>query len=84
MPEQGWINAIAQADLTVSQRQIGAMKLLDPVQVLKDEGVIHTAQIVWNILAQPVIRDRVLTMQRILTQHQQDLGYIALCAVREL
>ncbi|MEH1810290.1 hypothetical protein [Nostoc sp.] len=38
----------------------------------------------WNILTQPVIRDRILMMRRVFTQHQQDLGYIALCAVREL
>lgn len=83
LPEEGWLNIIAQAELTVTQRQIGAMRLLDPVQVLKDEGVIHTAQIAWNILTQPMIRDRILTMRQVLTQHQQDLGYIALCAVRE-
>jgi len=60
------------------------MRLLDPVQVLRDEGVIHTVQIAWNILTQPLIRDRILMMRRVFTQHQQYLGYIALCAVREL
>jgi hypothetical protein len=59
------------------------MRLLDPAQVLRDEGAIHTAQIVWNIVNQPVLRDRILEMRRVLTQHQQDLGYITLCAVRE-
>jgi cyclopropane fatty-acyl-phospholipid synthase-like methyltransferase len=84
LPERDWINTFEQAGLTVAQWQIGAMRLLDPVQVLRDEGLIHTAQIAWNILTQPVIRDRVLSMRRVLTQHQQDLGYITLCAVREL
>jgi len=84
LPERDWINAFEQADLTVAQRQTGAMRLLDPVQVLRDEGVIHTAQIAWNILTQPIIRDRILSIRQVLTQHQQDLGYIALCAVREL
>jgi hypothetical protein len=60
------------------------MRLLDPVQVLRDEGIAHTAQIIWNVSTQPVIRDRILMMRRVLTQHRQDLGYIALCAVREL
>jgi ubiquinone/menaquinone biosynthesis C-methylase UbiE len=84
LPEQDWIDTFAQIGLTVTQRQIGAMRLLDPVQVLRDEGVIHTVQIAWNILTQPAIRDRILMMRRVFTQHQQDLGYIALCAVREL
>jgi cyclopropane fatty-acyl-phospholipid synthase-like methyltransferase len=82
--EQDWINTFDQAGLVVTHQQIGAMRLLDPVQVLRDEGAIHTMQIAWNILTQPVIRDRILMMRRVLTQHQQDLGYIALRAVREL
>ena len=84
LPERDWINTFAQLGLTVTQRQIGAMRLFEPVQVLRDEGVIQTVQIVWNILTQPLIRDRILMMRRVFTQHQQDLGYIALCAVREL
>ncbi|MHC5745831.1 MAG: SAM-dependent methyltransferase [Nostoc sp.] len=79
-----WIDTFNQAGLTVTKQQTGAMRLLDPVQVLRDEGVIHTVQMAWNILTQPVIRDRILMMRRVFTQHQQDLGYIALCAVREL
>lgn len=79
-----WINTFHQVGLTVTQQKTGAMKLLDPIQVLQDEGIFHTAQIVWNVMTQPVLRDRVLTMRRVLTQHQADLGYIALCAVREL
>lgn len=83
LPELDWIATFNQAGLTVTEQQTGAMRLLDPVQVLRDEGVIHTVQIAWNILTQPVIRDRIIKMRRVLTQHQQDLGYIALCAVRD-
>ena len=81
--ERDWINTLDQVGLTVKQGQIGAMRLLDPVQVLRDEGVIHMLQITWNILTQPVIRDRIRIMRQVLAQHQQDLGYIVLSAVRE-
>jgi SAM-dependent methyltransferase len=80
--EQDWISTFDEAGLTVRQHQIGAMRLLNPVQLLRDEGIIHTTQIGWNILTQPVIRDRILAMRRVFTQYQQDLGYIALCAIR--
>jgi ubiquinone/menaquinone biosynthesis C-methylase UbiE len=83
LTEGEWINALAQAGLAVIQQQTGAMKLLDLAQVLRDEGAIRTARIVWNVMTQPVLRDRILEMRRVLTEHQQDLGYIALCAVRE-
>jgi hypothetical protein len=81
--EADWIDTFGRAGLTVIQQQTGAMRLLDPLQVMQDEGVIRTAQIVWNVLSQPAIRDRIFTMRRVFKQHQNDLGYIALCAVRE-
>ena len=84
LTDADWVNTFHQMGLTVTQQQTGAMKLLDPIQVLQDEGVVHTVQIVWNVLTQPILRDRILTMRRVLIQHQPDLGYITLCAVREL
>ncbi|MGV0028798.1 SAM-dependent methyltransferase [Phormidesmis priestleyi] len=84
LTEADWIDTFHQAGLTITQQQTGAMRLLDPIQVLQDEGIVHTAQIVWNVMTQPVIRDRILTMRQVFTQHQQDLGYITLCATREL
>jgi cyclopropane fatty-acyl-phospholipid synthase-like methyltransferase len=81
--ESDWVNTFTRAELTITQQQTGAMKLLDPIQVLQDEGVTRTIQIIWNIMTQPVLRDRILAMQRVFNQHQQDLGYITLCAVRE-
>lgn len=83
LPELNWIDTFNQVGLTVMRQKTGAMKLLDPAQVLQDEGVAHTVQMIWNILTQPVIRDRIIKMRRVLTQHQQNLGYIALCAVRD-
>jgi hypothetical protein len=84
LPEQDWINTFNAVGLTVTQQQSGAMKLLDPAQILRDEGIMHTVQIAWNLLTQPVIRSRILAIRQVLTQHQQDLGYIAFCAVRAL
>jgi cyclopropane fatty-acyl-phospholipid synthase-like methyltransferase len=80
--EQHWINTFEQSGLTVVQHQTGDLKLLNPVQILKDEGIIHTAQIIWNILTQPIIRDRILAMKRVFTQHHKNLGYIASCSTR--
>lgn len=78
---ENWSNACETAGLKVQQYQTGAMGLLNPVQMLQDEGFIDTARIVWNVLTKPPIRERILQMRRAFKQHQQDLGYIALCAV---
>jgi hypothetical protein len=59
------------------------MGLLNPVQMLRDEGVVDTARIVWNILTKAPIRDRVLQMRHVFKHHQQNLGYISLCAIAD-
>jgi hypothetical protein len=48
-----------------------------------NEDIARTSQILWNLLTNPVIRDRVLAMRHVFTQHQQNLGYIALQAMRK-
>ena len=78
---ENWKQACEEAGLTVQQYQTGAMGLLNPVQMLQDEGILDTVRIVWNVLTRSQLRERVLQMRCAFKQHQQDLGYIALCAV---
>lgn len=80
---ENWSKACETAELNVQHYQTGAMGLLNPVQLLRDEGVVDTARIVWNVLTKAPIRERVLQMRHAFKQHQQDLGYIALCAVAD-
>ena len=80
---ENWSKACETARLNVQQYQTGAMGLLNPVQLVRDEGVVDTARIVWNVLTKALIRDRVLQMRHAFNQHQQDLGYIALCAIAD-
>ena len=80
---ENWSQACENAALQIEQYQIGAMGLLNPVQMIQDEGVVDTARIVWNVLTRSPIRERVLQMRHAFKQHQQDLGYIALCAVAD-
>ena len=78
---ENWKKACEDVGLDVQQYQTGAMGLLNPIQMIQDEGIVDTARIFWNILTKLPIRDRVLQMRRAFKQHQQDLGYIALCAI---
>lgn len=81
LSEANWIDACEAAGLSVRLHQRGAMSLLNPRQMLRDEGIIGTARIAWNVLTQPLLRKRVLAMRRVFQQYQQDLGYIILCAI---
>lgn len=76
-----WSYVCEAAGLNVQEYQTGDMGLLNPIQMLQDEGVIDTARIVWNVLTRSPIRERVLQMRHAFKQHQQNLGYIALCAI---
>jgi predicted O-methyltransferase YrrM len=82
LSKSSWTDALNQAGLTVTNCKIGAMRLLDPVQLLRDEGVAGTAKLVWNLLTQPTLRHRILTMRRVFSQHRQNLSYIVMSADR--
>lgn len=81
LSETTWIAACETAGLTVQQHHIGAMNLLNPQQMVWDEGAIGTARILWNVLTQPPLRKRVLVMRHVFQKYQQDLGYIVLSAI---
>ncbi|MFQ4142595.1 class I SAM-dependent methyltransferase [Chlorogloeopsis sp. ULAP02] len=81
LSETNWINACATAELKVQKQQTGAMALLNLRKMLEDEGISHTMQILWNILTNKSIRERVLEMRRVFQKYHQELGYIIFCAV---
>lgn len=82
LTESGWTAAWHQAGLTVINRKTGAMCLLEPGQLLQDEGLLETAKLVWNIMSQPPLRERILTIRRVFSHHQKSLGYIIMSGSR--
>lgn len=80
LSESGWIEVCSAPGLSVSHHQTGAMELLNPLTLLRDEGIADTLKIAWNVLTRPPIRQRVLAMGRVFQQYRQELGYIVLCA----
>ena len=71
-----WIIAFETSGFHVKHQQTGAMQLLNPSQVIQDEGLRNTLRIVWHILTQTSIRQRVLAMRKIFQQYQRDLNYV--------
>jgi cyclopropane fatty-acyl-phospholipid synthase-like methyltransferase len=78
---ENWSRLCETAGLQVREYHTGKMGLLNPIQMLQDEGIVDTARIFWNVLTQAPIRERVLEMRRTFKQHEQDLGYIVISAV---
>lgn len=80
LSEANWTAAIEASGLQVIHTSTGAMGLLNPRQVLRDEGISGTLKIIWNVLTQPAIRARVLGMRKVFQQYRDDLGYIVSCS----
>jgi hypothetical protein len=66
--------------LKVQKSQTGVMNILNPIDIIKDEGITDTGKIFWNLLRHKIIRDRVLEMKNVFQKYHEDLGYIILCA----
>lgn len=81
--QEGWRKTCEAAGLEVQQYCTGEMKLLNPAQMLRDEGLFSTLRIVWNILTQAPIRERVQQMRRAFKKHEADLGYIVFWATKQ-
>lgn len=71
-----WEAACENAGLTLQQQQTGSMKLLNLGQIIRDEGLLRTVKIAWNILINPNLRHRILQIRSNFKQHQDQLGYI--------
>jgi cyclopropane fatty-acyl-phospholipid synthase-like methyltransferase len=75
-----WRTACQKVGLTLQQQQIGVMRLLNFGQMVRDDGLLGTVKIAWNVLTNPNLRRRVLQMRRSFQQHQKDIGYIVFWA----
>jgi cyclopropane fatty-acyl-phospholipid synthase-like methyltransferase len=71
-----WEAACENAGLTLQQQQTGSMKLLNLSQIVRDEGILRTVKIAWNILTNPDLRHRILQIHSSFQQYQNQLGYI--------
>ncbi len=80
---EDWIATCQTAGLTVEDHAAGPMLLLSPRKIAQEEGISTLASIGWNMLTQPVLRQRILSMRDTFKRHHDDLGYIVLRARKE-
>jgi predicted O-methyltransferase YrrM len=80
LSENRWRTACETAGLKVQQDKTGKMGLLNPSQMLRDEGLLGSLRIGWNVLTKAPIRERVLQMHRVFKRYEADLGYIVFWA----
>ena len=81
---EGWIAACEAASLTVEHHLAGPMTLLNPQYIAREEGLLTLFEMGWNMLTRPVLRQRILSMRETFKHHSDELGYVVLCAKREV
>jgi hypothetical protein len=75
-----WRELFAAAGLSVVAESIAPMHLLEPLRLMKDEGVLGALRFAWNVVTHAKGRKRVLAMRRAFRKYKQNLAAIALIA----
>lgn len=80
MSEASWKALFASAGFDAVKTHHGAMSLMSPRGLIRDEGVLRTLKILFNGLKNRANRVRFLSMFRYFRAERQRLNYIACCS----
>ena len=75
-----WRELLASAGLTVVAQHVAPMHLLEPVRLVKDEGLLRAVLFVVNVATHSAARRRVMKMRRVFRKYGRHLAAIALVA----
>lgn len=84
MTQENWLELFESAGFTNVVTQNGAMSLMSPAGLIRDEGFMRATKIVFNGLAKSENRHRFLGMFRFFHTQRKQLNYIACCSTRQL
>ncbi len=70
------------AGFQISDTVKGLFHLLEPARVLRDEGLLGTLRLFWNVLRDGAARQRVIAMRSVIRRYQDRLAAIAFVAVK--
>ena len=79
-----WKQLLIDAGFTsIDYMDSGDIAILNPFSVIKDEGVIGFANIARNVVTQPYLRKRMLTVRANISKHSKELGYVTIVASKK-
>lgn len=73
-----WIALYAKNGMRVDWKSQAPMHLFEPWRILSDEGLSGAMRIVFNLIARPALRKRIVGMRRLFRKYEKHLGAIAL------
>jgi len=78
-----WVQLFEQNGMKVIWCGEAPMDLLEPRRVLRDEGLMGSLRIAFNMVTTPVLRQRILAMRWLFRKYGEHLGAISLVGQRE-
>jgi len=79
----GWIRILEESGFGITDIETGPVRLVKPLTMVQDEGVLHSAQIAWNLATQPELRERFEHTRHVLDDYENFTGYIIVRAVKK-
>lgn len=77
-----WRLLLEKQGLQVELQVNAPMHLLEPLRLLRDEGLAGTLRFAWNVARTPAARRRIRAMRSVFRRHSEQLGAIAIVAVK--
>jgi hypothetical protein len=75
-----WRDVLEANGLEIVAEHTAPMHLLEPVRLMKDEGILRALRFVFNVVTHAAARRRVQTMRRVFRKYGRHLAAIALVA----
>ena len=78
-----WRAVLESAGLTVAAECAAPMHLLEPLRIVRDEGLLRALRFVWNLVRHEPARRRVGAMRRTFRKYRRHLGAVVLVATKQ-
>lgn len=75
-----WRERLASEGFEVMHCSTAPMMLLEPTRMVRDEGMLRMARILWRLMRDSASRARVIEMRRVFRTHREHLAAICLIA----
>ena len=82
LTEREWCELLEAAGLKVTAKHFAPMHLLEPMRLVRDEGLLRAMRFVWNVARNRAARHRVLRMRRTFRKYRQHLVAIVLVCTK--
>ena len=79
-----WTSMLNEEGFEVQSVATAPMHLLEPLRVIRDEGLGRAVRFAFNVLRDREARSRIRTMRSVFRQHRSDIAAVAIVAVRPL